>query len=377
MPSNAQFIIRLGVNSTGVTAGISSASSQFDKLSRRVLGLFAAGSVANIFQKIVARASDVSDTAKKWQASTTFVQEFGFAAKQTNVDVTELEASFRNTRKAQVEALQGGKEQLEAFKGLHISLAQLKSLRPEQLFRLVAENASKLPPSVRLTADLLTVLGQKNDSVAAAFQNGFLNIANAAKAAGQVIDDSVIKKLSDVGDRISALGSKMIVALAPGVSKLVEMADTVFDFVNQFAGGIGTVLGTLAGGGDLDTAMREAANFVKEEARKQAEEASKPKPKDNPPPLPAGNDIKPEKKKEAIKDESFGADSVGSQAQRGIFVGGRAGEITRIPQQTLEETRGINRRIDKLIELQHEAVRTGNSYLPHLRDIYNEGREDA
>lgn len=380
MPNNAQFIIRLGVNSSGVATGITSASAQFEKLSRRVLGLFAAGSIANVFQKIVEKASEVNATAKKWQSSTGFVQEFGFAAKQTNVEMTELEIAFRNTRKAQVDALEGNKEQLAAFQRLGISIDDLKKSTPEQIFRRVADSASKLPPSVRLTSDLLTVMGQKSDSVASAFQNGFLEIAKGAKAVGQVIDDSVVKKLSDVGDRLSALGSKMVVTLAPGVAKLVEMADTVFDFINQSVGFIATAAGTIAGGGSFETAMKEGAKFVKEEARKQAEEASKAKPKDNPPPLPPDESIKPpeEKKKvAAVKDESFGADAVGAQAQRGIFVGGRAGEITRIPQATLEETRANGRRLDRLLDLQAEAVRTGNSYLPILRDIYRAGTEDT
>lgn len=372
-----QFVIRLGVNSSGVKTGISAATAQFDKLAKVAIGAFGLGAMERVFQKVLDKASQVGALAKKFGATTDFIQENAFAAEQTSASIEDLEASYKALQKAQVEALGGNDDLVDSFARANISVEQLRKMRPEELFRAMSVNLAKLPPSAQLTSDAMKLLGKSGVTMLGSFRDGFAEIAEGAKAAGQVIDEEVVASLKQTQDSITALGNKMIVALAPGVAKLTEWASTFFDFVNQSMGFLGTAAGAFVRTGSLTTAMEEGAGTVKAMARDQAEAAARGKGH----PLPSSTDAsnvetkeEKEKKKRSKKEIKENADAVvdavDSQARRGVFVGGRGGEIARVPVQTLEETRAMRQRLETLVELQKEAVRTGNPMLTELRKIY-------
>jgi hypothetical protein len=370
-----QFVIRLGVDSSGVRTGISAATSQFDKLAKVALGVVSLGGIERVFQKVLDKASKIGELSKKFGASTDFIQENAFAAQQTSASIEDLEASYRSLQKAQVEALGGNEDLVSSFARANISVEQLRKMRPEELFRAMSVNLAKLPPSAQLTADAMATMGKSGVTMLGAFRDGFAEVAAGAKDAGQVIDKEVVASLKQTQDNITALGNKMIVALAPGIAKMTEWAQTFFDFVKQSAGFVGSTAGALVGGASFSDSLKIAADRMKEEAKQQADEASRGTPTPSASTDASSVESKEEKekktkKKREIKENADAVvDAVDSQARRGVFVGGRGGEIARVPVQTLEETRAMNRRMDRLIEIQKEALRTGNPMLAELRKI--------
>lgn len=380
--ASQQFTIKLAMDSAGVAVGVAQASRQVDAFGKRLVGMFAVGSVAGLFQKIIAEGSKVSDVAKKWGASTDFVQEIGFAAKQSGVDIGSLESSFRSAQRAQVAALEGNKEQIAAFDRLGISVAKLRTLRPEELFKEIAKGFGNIPASARATADAVALLGKNNDQMLSAFRDGFIDVAHSAKDAGQVIEKDVVNSLDSAGDRIEAFGRKWMVALAPGVSKLVELADYLGDFVNQSLGFAASVAGGLSGGASFGDSMQMAADRMNEQAKESAELQSK-KAKDAKQSIDASDiqakDDKEKKEKKAAKEKAesiLGNSDADALAKRGVFIGGRGGEIARIPTQQLSELRAMRNRMDKLVELQREARQGGNPLIVELRKL-NAKWEDA
>jgi hypothetical protein len=367
-----QFVIRLGVNSAGVDRGIDSATKSVDKLAKRIGSLFALNAVRGLFQSIIEKGSGVAAMAKQWGASAEFVQKNAFAAKQANLEVSDLKISYKTLQKAQIDAIKGSDEAASAFLRTGLSIDQLKKLKPEELFRAVGTQFAKLPPSAQVTADAMTLLGRSAVPTLGAFRDGFFDVADGAKDAGQVIEDSVVKALDNAGDSIDALGNKLVVALAPGVAKLAEMTSTLFDFINQSVGFAATAAGSFVGGSSFEDSLQAGADFVKEEARKSAEAASHEAAKQQGTRDASDVETKAEKEKKAraLKENTNAAvDIVDAQARRGVFVGGRGGEITRVPQATLEELRAQSRRQERIHEAQVAIVRNGASILDELKKL--------
>jgi hypothetical protein len=374
-----QFVIRLGVNAVGVERGVDAATKSVDKLARRIGGLFALNAIRGYIQGIVEKGGAIAAMAKQWGATAEFVQKNAFAAKQTNAEVTDLQASYKTLQKAQVDAIKGNDESTAAFMRTGLSIEQLKKLAPEELFRSVGMQLAKLPPSAQTTADAMTLMGKSGVTMLGSFRDGFFDVADGAKEAGQVIEDSVVKALDNAGDSIDALGNRMVVALAPGVAKLAEWADAAFDLVNQGIHFTAAVSDSLSRGATFDDALKDGAEVVKELAREDAEADSKVETK--PQKARDASDVEEdeEKKKKtkartAKEDASASVDSVDAQARRGVFVGGRGGEITRVPQATLEELRAQSRRQERIHEIQLRVERNGASMLDELRKLNADDR---
>jgi hypothetical protein len=381
--ADSQFVIRLLLDSEGVKMGVEGATKAVERLGERMLELFAFEKLKEGFDKIVEKGRQIADVAKKWGASTDFVQSIGYAAKQGSVDMENLEKAFRNVQKAQVAAIEGGKEGqkvADAFERVGISAEGLKKLKPDELFLRIAKGLGDLPAGARTTADALLLLGRTGDTLLPAFREHFEEVAKGAKEAGQVIEKDVVNSLSEVGKRLEALKNKWVVALAPGVAKLAEMVSLSLEFVTTWAKAAGSAAGTIAGGGSFEDAMKAMAETVKEEARKSAEEAShKPSDVKTQDASNVEKQDKKEKEKRAKepKPEGHFETTADSEARRGVFVGGRGGVLTQIPQQTLAETRAMRQRLDKIIELQREAIRHGNPLLAEIRALNRGLLEDS
>jgi hypothetical protein len=226
----ADLIIKLGLNSSGVSRGADAAIKEFNRIAKSAasfaagfvgIGAISAG-VEELGRKTVEYAGKINDLSTETGASTDALQEFDYAAEQTGAKLEDISSALTKVAKNQAEALKGDTGKRNAFERLGASLKDLKSQSPEEIFRKIADQVKELPPSAQLTADVMDTLGKSATNLIPAFRAGFSEAAAQARALGVVIDKEVITKLDSLGDDWTTIGFQMRAGLAPVLGWLTD-----------------------------------------------------------------------------------------------------------------------------------------------------------
>jgi hypothetical protein len=175
----------------------------------------------------------VGKAAQKIGIATEQLSELAYAAKLSDVDFQALTEGLKKFNEAQVEARNGGKDQVAAFQAIGISARDLKTLSPDQLLVKVAnafagarDNADKTRIAIALFgkagADLIPWLNQGGKAMADA--------AEEAKKLHAALSDEASKAADEFNTNLTKL--KMAVQ---GVANLAaeRLLPTLLEFSNQ------------------------------------------------------------------------------------------------------------------------------------------------
>lgn len=244
-------IVRMGMDSTAFNRELQKAKVQakefksgMDKLGGAIAGI----GLAALTAKVVEYGGKLADMSARLGVSTDALQEFGYAAEQSGGSLEDVAAALQKLAVARANALEGGEageKMTAAFAKLGVSLADLRTMRVEDLFR-------KIGGAIRDTADVQTVLddattifGKNSANVLAAMRNDLDAAAEEAKRLGLIIGDDVIKRLDELGDSAGTFGKRLVADLAGPLVWLVDKLQDIIDFskiVMLTIAGIGTVL---------------------------------------------------------------------------------------------------------------------------------------
>jgi hypothetical protein len=262
MPSLSLFA-RLGLDATSFNVGLKRASSQTKAFSHEfnshlksmVAGAFGVAAIEEAIRRSVEYASKVRDTAAANTISTDAVQEFGFAAKQTSARLEDFTTSLKRLAVARDEALGGGAggAAMEGrFKRLGVSIADLKTLRLEDLLLKIGDafHASAAPQE--LMADGIKIMGRNATAVFPAMREGLRELMEEAKNAGNVIDESTINSLARLGDEFMVLKGRALAGFAEGLAELVR-------FIGDVAVGLEKIIAQLAAAAAIASRNPKAA----------------------------------------------------------------------------------------------------------------------
>ncbi len=202
-------------------------------------GVFAVGFLASATRRIVQHADTIDKTAKRIGTSTDTIQKFDFAATQSGASMGDVEKAFFNTAKAIESAKQGLTTHIRAFQAFGISMAQLRTMTPEQVFLRIADAIDKAGGAMDKAKSLQDIMGRGGKSLIPAFTAGFSGMAGQAP---EGIDPETIQNLVKFNDEMDRLKREALPAAAAAVSML---ADT-FTMMGEGTGGKGTSMGDRA-----------------------------------------------------------------------------------------------------------------------------------
>jgi hypothetical protein len=254
----ADLIIKLGLDSKGVTRGADTAVGAFNRIAKSATnfaaGFIGVGALERLSQKTVEYAGKINDLSTETGASTDALQEFDYAAEQNGAHLEDIGSALTKVAKAQVDALKGDSGKQNAFARLGVSLKDLKSLNPEEIFRKIAAAVKELPPSAQVTADVLDTLGKNAAALIPAFRGGFTEAADQARELGLIIDSETIKTLDDLGDEWQTIGRQLMAGIAPALKWLTDRFTDLRAKIAEFSGALGSLsvdfkkdkLGTIA-----------------------------------------------------------------------------------------------------------------------------------
>ena len=221
------------VNSAKASAGglSSTMGKQFAGLGGMIAGAFSIGAVVNLARETIAFGGQISDLSERYGVSTDMVQKLKFAAEQSGSSVESMLGAFKKMNLAMMDAMEGNEGKQDAFQRMGVSMDDLKSKSPEEVFRMIARAAKDMPHTPQLFADIKDVLGKTGDELLPAFKAGLDEAIAKAERLGIVMSGSTIAALDNAGDQFDIFKLRAMSMFAPVVSFVSEIAFVFFDYI--------------------------------------------------------------------------------------------------------------------------------------------------
>lgn len=206
----------------------------------------ATSGLAIAITKSIEFANQIGKTADKLGITTDALQELRFAAKLSGLGVDEFDSSFSKFEKTIGDANGGSVQAIKIFQGLGVSIAELKSKKPDEIFQIIADQLNKVTNASTRNAIANALFGKSWADIAPLLREGSAGIMAArteAEKLGIVIDKSLIKQASQAADELDRAGavlkSGLLVAALQFIPLIEKMSDIVTD--QNFLTGLQTI----------------------------------------------------------------------------------------------------------------------------------------
>lgn len=225
-------------------------------IGKRTLGIGAAITAPLLIaaQQFASMGSQINDAAARTGLSTTAVQELGYAAEQTGASFEDVEVGIKKMQRTVFEAAAGSKSAREALAGLGLTVEQLKDLRPEAQFELLASRISDIKDPAAHTAVSLEIFGKSGTKLIPmlqelAAQTAHLHeLGTIMSPADIALADKFGDTMDDVWKQIRAvtaqIGAAVAQALLPFAGTVQRILRSVIDWARENRGLVITVLAT-------------------------------------------------------------------------------------------------------------------------------------
>jgi hypothetical protein len=215
-------VLRLG----GFQQGANRAVREVDRLSERfttagraatrALGLFGVGfSVVGITRGLTEAAKaaiEFGDEVQKATAKTGIgaeaFSELAFAAKQSDIEIDALGTAFKKMQTTLSEAGSGTKAAQETFRALGLELEQLRALKPDQQFEVLADRINALKDPADRTRAAVELFGRAGADLLPLFEDGAAGIRRAREEAqrlGATLTGEQAAALAEADEQIKRL----------------------------------------------------------------------------------------------------------------------------------------------------------------------------
>jgi len=218
---------RTSLDGSGWAAGLrkmetgtkASAGRMAASMAGMVGGLFAVSALRSATMRMVQHADAIDKMAKRMESSTDTAQKFDFAASQNGATIEMVERSFMKTAQAMEGAEQGLATYIRAFEAFGISMQQIKTSTPEEIFLKIAESIEKAGGALDKAKSLQDIMGRGGRQLVPAFVSGF---AATAASAPDPIDVDTIKRLAEFNDELDRLKREILPGAALAVKGLAN-----------------------------------------------------------------------------------------------------------------------------------------------------------
>src|SRR3990172_99758 len=194
---------------TSSVQGLKGMESVVDSIGRSLAGLVSVGALANLARSAIQLGSDLDDASKKFGVSASELSKLQYVAKLSGVQFEDLGGAFKFMAKSIAEAENPTSDAAIAFKAMGISMSELKSLSPNEIFMRLADAFAGMEDGANKTALAMAIFGRSGANILPVLSEGAAGIArlkDEAKAMGVALSEDQIKKLDDYGDTLDKIG---------------------------------------------------------------------------------------------------------------------------------------------------------------------------
>lgn len=202
------FIAELGINISPFVQGLQKGQTEATKFGKAVanrlknsLGAaFAGAQIVDLVKDTIEYGGAITDLSERLDVSKKAIQEWNYAANQNGASAEHVTAFFEHIADAQSRALEGNTETLESFRRLGVRLKDLQTLRVEDIGKKIAESV-RTGDIQKLVPDLKDIGGKSATALATAFKSGLADAAEEAHRFGAIMDDELIARMDQLGDK--------------------------------------------------------------------------------------------------------------------------------------------------------------------------------
>jgi hypothetical protein len=193
--------------------------------------------MAEAVTSTIAFGDEIADLSDKTGVSTTALQRWSFAAKQTG---TELQTLVNASQELNRRLGEGETSTIAAIERLGLNFQALKTLSPEQQLETVASALKGVTDQTEQSALAADVFGKSWKEVIAPMRAGLAELGDEAQRLGAVLDETTIRSMGQLADswqKLKDTGTGLIGSvLAPMVPLLNEMAAAAGRLSSAFSG---------------------------------------------------------------------------------------------------------------------------------------------
>ncbi|HEX4123769.1 MAG TPA: hypothetical protein VHY37_03520 [Tepidisphaeraceae bacterium] len=194
--------------------------------------------------------SDIARASETTGVKAPALSQLKYAASDAGVEFDALTDSLSKMQRNLYQAGEGSKETADAFSKIGLTVAQLKSMSPEQQFKAIATGLTKLSNETDRTGVTMTIFGRSGQELRPLLDEGgkgindlmkkadSLGLTMSSETAAAALDfDKTLKDLWEVvGMGAVKIGSTLAPALKQAAISLTGAASAVGDFLTKHSG---------------------------------------------------------------------------------------------------------------------------------------------
>jgi len=224
----AQDQTKKGFNS--VNKNINSTQQSMKKLAGAFAGVFAVRQIVQFGNQALQVADDIGKLADSVNVSTTFLQQYQFAAEQSGISTEGFTKALRFFAKGVGEATMGTGLAKRAFEEMGISLEDVdgKTKNTEDLFKEFFHSLESIQDPLKRSGLLAQVFGSRvGIQMANLIKSGAVAMDDLAESATGIIDEETIRNAEAFNDTMNRLKRQVLVPLQ---SAFVNTSKAILDF---------------------------------------------------------------------------------------------------------------------------------------------------
>jgi hypothetical protein len=224
----AQDQTKKGFNS--VNKNINSTQSAMKKLAGAFAGVFAVRQIVQFGNQALQVADDIGKLADSVNVSTTFLQQYQFAAEQSGISTEGFTKALRFFAKGVGEATMGTGLAKRAFEEMGISLEDVngETKKTEDLFKEFFHSLESIQDPLKRSGLLAQVFGSRvGIQMANLIKSGAMAMDDLAESATGIIDEETIRNAEAFNDTMNRLKRQVLVPLQ---SAFVNTSKAILDF---------------------------------------------------------------------------------------------------------------------------------------------------
>lgn len=229
---------RLGPLQTGLNKARGMVSGWASGIKGTFAGAFAFGAIISTVKTLLDQAEDLSDAAERYAVSTEFLQKAANVASVTGSKFQDVESALKAlTRRSQM-AIDSNNEYRKSFVNLGLSLDDLKTMSPDQLFMAIADSVENATDRSQAFKDVMNVAGLSSKNLFTMFSMGRDEIERLGEEMG-VMGDETAASLANANVSMRKVGNQIKTGLAVGLHWVIMTVQTLtgaFSAMFQIAG---------------------------------------------------------------------------------------------------------------------------------------------
>lgn len=178
------------------------------------------------------------------------LQRWKYAADQSGADIGKLEVGMKKLSDTMDKANTGSKLSVEAFERLGISMEEVQSKSPSEMFETVAKKLADMPDSAERNALGNQLLGKSYTELMPllnAGSEGMTDLMNRADELGLVMSEDAVKANVVFGDTMADLKSSFGAIFMHLSNQFLPVLQVFINFILEHMPQIQSVIGTVFG----------------------------------------------------------------------------------------------------------------------------------